>query len=55
MSPSCSVKYPWQVVMDIRLAKELFDIFEAAVLRTNFGLITAKTKKNYVFAFTSHD
>ena len=43
MSPRCSVKHPWQVVMDDRLPKELFDILEAAVLRTNFGVITAKT------------
>ncbi|XP_067053487.1 uncharacterized protein [Acropora muricata] len=52
MSPRCSVKHPWQVVMDDRLPRELFDILEAAVLRTNFGVITAKTKKNCVFAFT---
>ena len=52
MSRRCSVKHPWQVVMDNRLFRELFDILESAVLRTNFGVITAKTKKNCVFAFT---
>ena len=40
--------------MDDRLPRELFDIFEAAVLRTNFGVITAKTQKNCVFAFTCY-
>ena len=49
MSPRCSIKQPWQVVMDDRLPRELFDILEAAVLRTNFGVITARTKKNCVF------
>ncbi|KAK2549591.1 hypothetical protein P5673_029982 [Acropora cervicornis] len=52
MSPRCSVKHPWQVVMDDRLPRELIDSLEAAVLRTNFGVITAKTQKNCVFAFT---
>ena len=50
----CSVKHPWQVVMDDRLPRELFDILEAAVLRTNFGVITAKTQKSCVFAFTHY-
>lgn len=40
--------------MDDRLPNELSDILEAAVLRTNFGVITVKTQKNCVFAFTSH-
>jgi len=54
MSPRCSVKHPWQVVMVDRLPRELFDILEAAVLRTNFGVITMKTQKNCVFAFTNY-
>ena len=37
--------------MDDRLPRELIDSLEAAVLRTNFGVITAKTQKNCVFAF----
>ena len=40
--------------MDDRLPKELFDILEAAVLQTNFGVNTTKTQKNCVFAFTSY-
>ena len=50
----CLVKHPWQVVMDNRLLKKLFYIFEAAVLQTNFGPITRKTQKSCVIAFTSH-
>ena len=48
------MKHPWQVVMVNRLPRELFDILEAAVLRTKFGVITVKTQKNCVFAFTNY-
>lgn len=53
MSPRCSVKHPWQVIVEEKLAKELFQMIEATVSRTNFGAITVKTQKNCVFAFTS--
>ena len=33
--------------MDIRPARKLFVILEAAVLRTNFGVITHKHKINH--------
>ena len=55
MSPRCSVKHPWQVIVEEKLPRELFDVFETIVSRTNFGVITIKTPKNCVFAFTSHN
>ena len=55
MSPRCSVKHPWQVIVEEKLPRELFDFFETIVSRTNFGVITIKTPKNCVFAFTSHN
>lgn len=33
---------------------ELFDMVAATVSRTSFGVISVKTLKNCVFAFTSH-
>ena len=54
MSPRCSVKHPWQVIVEEKLSRELFDVFETIVSRTNFGVITIKTPKNCVFTFTSH-
>ena len=53
MSPRCSVKHPWQVIVEEKISKELFEMIEATVSRTNFGVITVKTQKNCVFAFTS--
>ena len=41
--------------MEEKLPRELFDVFETIVSRTNFGVITIKTPKNCVFAFTSHN
>lgn len=55
MSPRCSVKHPWQVIVEEKLPRELFDVFKTIVSRTNFGVITIKTPKNCVFAFTSHN
>ena len=55
MSPRCSVKHPWQVIVEEKLSREPFDVFETIVSRTNFGVITIKTPKNCVFAFTSHN
>ena len=53
MSPRCAVKHPWQVIVEDRLPRELFNVLDSLVSRTNFGLITVKTKKNCVFAFTA--
>lgn len=53
--PRCSVKHPWQVIVEEKLARELFDIVEAIVSKTNYGVITVKTKKNCVFAFTDYN
>jgi len=55
MSPRCSVKHPWQVIVEEKLPRELFDVFETIVSLTNFGVITIKTRKNCVSAFTSHN
>ena len=44
MSPRCSVKHPWQVIVEDKLTRELFGILEATVSRTNFGVITVKRK-----------
>lgn len=55
MSPLCSVKHLWQVSVEEKLPSELFDVFETIVFRTNFGVITIKTPKNCVFAFTAHN
>ena len=52
MSPRCAVKHPWQVIVEDRLPRELFNVLDSLVNRTNFGLITMKTRKNCVFAFT---
>lgn len=52
MSPRCAVKHPWQVIVEDRLPIELFNVLESLVSCTNFGLITVKTRKNCVFAFT---
>ena len=46
MSPRCSVKHPWQVIVEDKLPKELFNVLTAIVSRTNFGVITARTPKN---------
>ena len=46
--PRCSVKHPWQVIVEEKLARELFDMVEVIVLKTNYGVITVKTKKNCV-------
>ena len=54
MTPRCSVKHPWQVIVEDKLPKELFDMVAATVSRTSFGVISVKTQKNCVFAFTSH-
>ena len=48
----CAVKHPWQVILEDRLPIELFNILESLVSCTNFGLITVKTRKNCVYAFT---
>ena len=55
MLPRCSVKHPWQVVLEEKLTRELFDILEATVSRTNFGVIAVRTQRNCVFAFTSYN
>ena len=55
MSPRCSVKHAWQVVVEEKLHRELFQILENIVSRTNFGVIADRTRKNCVFAFTSRD
>ena len=39
--------------MEDRLPKELFGVLEEVVSKTRYGLITVKTQKNCVFAFTS--
>ena len=49
----CSVKNPWHVILEDRLPIELFIILEEVVSKTRYGLITVKTQKNCVFAFTS--
>lgn len=54
MTPRCSVKHPWQVIVEDKLPKELFDMVAATVSHTSFGVISVKTQKNCVFAFTSH-
>ena len=54
MSPRCSVKHPWQVIVEDKLTREHFGILEATVTRTNFGVITVKRQRNCVFAFTSY-
>ena len=41
--------------MEDRLSGELFKILEATVSRTNYGVITVKTQKNCVFAFTAYN
>lgn len=53
--PRCSVKHPWQVIVEEKLARELFDIVEAIISKTNYGVITVKTKKNCVFSFTDYN
>ena len=53
MSTRCSVKDPWHICLEDRLPKELFGVLEEITSKTNYGLITVKTKKNCVFAFTS--
>lgn len=53
MATKCSVKNPWHVILEDRLPKELFIILEEVVSKTRYGLITVKTQKNCVFAFTS--
>ena len=55
MSSRCSVRHAWKVVVEEKLHRELFQISEAIVSRTNFGVIADRTRKNCVFAFTSHD
>ena len=50
MSPRCSVKHAWQVVVEEKLHRELFQILENIVSRTNFGVIADRTRKNCVFA-----
>ena len=53
MTTRCSVKHPWHIILEDKLPKELFGVFEEIASKTNYGMITAKTKKNCVFAFTS--
>ena len=53
MVTKCSVKNPWHVILEDRLPKELFGVLEEVVSKTRYGLITVKTQKNCVFAFTS--
>ena len=40
-------------ILEDRLPKELFGVLEEVVSKTRYGLITVKTQKNCVFAFTS--
>ena len=52
-SPRCAVKHPWQVIVEDRLPRELFNVLDSLVSRTNFGVITLKKRrKNCLFAFT---
>lgn len=53
MTPGCSVKHPWKVIVKEKLPKELFDMVEATVSRTSLGEISMKTQTNCVFTFTS--
>ena len=53
MTPGCSVKHPWKVIVKEKLPKELFDTVEATVSRTSFGEISMKTQTNCLFTFTS--
>lgn len=55
MSPRCSVKHAWQVVVKEKLHRELFQILEAIVSRKNFEVVADRTRKNCVFAFTSRN
>ena len=55
ISPRCSLKHPWQFIVEDRLSGELFKILEATVSHTNYGVITVKTQKNCVFAFTAYN
>ena len=54
MTPRCSVKHPWKVIVKEKLPKELFDMVEATVSGTSLGAISMKTQTNCVFTFTSH-
>ena len=47
------MKHPWQVIIEDRLPRKVFNLVDVLVSRTNFGLITVKTRKSCVFAFTS--
>lgn len=53
MTPGCSVKHPWKVIVKEKLPKELFDMVEVTVSRTSFGEISMKTQTNCLFTFTS--
>lgn len=53
MATRCSVNDPWQFSLEDRPLKELFGVLKEITSKTNYGLITVKTKKNCVFAFTS--
>lgn len=55
MSPRCSVKHPWQVIVKAGLPRELFNILETIVSRTNFGVITVRTPEDCAYAFTSRN
>ena len=44
MTPGCSVKHPWKVIVKEKLPKELFDMVEATVSRTSLGEISMKTQ-----------
>ena len=52
MSARCAVKHPWQVIVEDRLPRELFNVLNVLVSRSNFGVIVVKTRKTCVFAFT---
>ena len=49
MTPSCSVKHPWQVIEEDKLPKKLFDMVAATVSRTSFGVISVKHTKKFVY------
>ena len=48
MSPRCAVNHPWQVIVEDRLLRELFNVLDVLVSRSNFGVIVVKTRKTCV-------
>lgn len=53
MIAKCAVRHPWTVIYEDVISRELFEIVERIVSRTDYAVIVQRTEKKCFMAFTN--